>query len=106
MIREAMRRCKSSCALSELSLSDIGHSKLLDLSTIWPTAVIFLVPSHVPCGSQKRSSESQRVSGAEALYNILKGSFFDAFDAVFPAEELSQNGGMHSTNLIAVTVCN
>ena len=43
------------------------------------------------------------MSGAEALYNILKGSFFDAFDAVFPAEELSQNGGMHSTNLIAVT---
>ncbi len=58
---------KFSCALSELSLLDIGYSKLLDLSTTWSTAVIFLVPSHVPSGSQKRSSESDWVSGSEAI---------------------------------------
>ncbi len=52
---------------------------------------------NLACGPLSESSESQRVSGAEALYNILKGFFFGLIRFVLGMEELTRNPVMGST---------
>ena len=81
LILETMRRCKTSCALSESTLLDIGQSELLDLSTTWTTA---LVPTDMPACSALSVLRKGRRMEACCRFWPLQGIFCDSGGGIVP----------------------